>query len=172
MPVIDRSYGEIVMEMAKDGSKEAFSCRQPEHASIVYRVLFEGAKHDIRILDKHLSLGLFDDSLVYQELERAIGRGVYVDIVAGHNVDNPLAQGNLDRLVETYDSSVSYLQIPKKLLLALRTEGMDFVVVDSKGVRFVGKKDNAFAWMNKPKIARKLIKSIDLIKSVNLFLNS
>lgn len=143
-------YRKGILDLHRQGDYGKRACSREEFVSIAHQVLFEIAEKEIFIFDKGKGSptnGLFDDALVYQELERAARRGVLIDIVTGWKSGE--GEKERKRLAEfrTLNEKVSYLEIPQNHEL-MGKDLDNFAIIDRKNYRWAKNSGKSGVYIN------------------------
>ncbi|NJL31606.1 MAG: hypothetical protein HC898_08235 [Phycisphaerales bacterium] len=90
------TYEEIVRKMSELDSDEFISNSQPAHAAILYRIMFERAKHKISIFCHNLNAVVFDP--LAEHIKPVVDRGVRISIIVQETPESKIFKNKFEEL--------------------------------------------------------------------------
>ncbi len=144
------AYRANVERLAELGSSEIFSNSRPAHAVIILETFFKYAKERVVVFCQKLSTRTYGGRKLIDQVEKALRRGVNVNVVIQENPESQDFVGAANR----WKAQGLPISVSKAKVIDPPAE-VNFAVMDQKAYRFEQDRDTpeAFACMNDPKSA-------------------
>jgi len=157
------SYESAVRSLSDMDAKSSISCTNPENVATLYKVFFDRAESEVKILTDSLSEEVFCRPDVLEALEKAINRSISFKVI----IKNKPSENNefLNTIVRHQEWRTHSLKIYNAFETS-KAEGIsaieqNFCIVDKKSYRWSEKEGEGVASMKLPKTARALSELFD-----------